>query len=253
MYKNERSKIRGFWFYNTPDCETIARLISELSERVNGSNFQEPLTSMNKNIISLLNSARKSTNSKETTKIGLQGKAFSEINNLSVKEFFAALPSEASGLQKLQSECAPPVKTLSEIEKPQQLHRSSGKLLLNKSTISNEKDSSPLTAFFNSGQQVEVRESVTKLTDTEDKTTRNFNLIDKLCNPTMKPASTSNKPALMPPTMFTQSTENQSQIKQLSELTKDQILQALQYLIQNDTSFQEKLYEAFKKSIEKIK
>lgn len=59
-------------------------------------------------------------------------------------------------------------------------------------------------------------------------------------------ATSTSKPALMPPTMFTASTPD---VRPTPEpLTRNQLLQAFNYLLKNDTDFVNKLHEAYVKS-----
>lgn len=66
------------------------------------------------------------------------------------------------------------------------------------------------------------------------------------------------KPALMPPIMFaSSSSKDKSELPTTSEvkynniepLTKNQMLQALSYLLRNDADFVQKLHEAYVKSL----
>lgn len=256
LYKNERSKIRGFWFYNSSDCEKIARLISQLSEKINDRLVSEAPKSLNvsKNVLSLLDTAQKMTMRNENDKNIVQGKAFTEINNLSVKEFFAALPLEATGFHILRSDHIrsdhPPVISLCEIEKIQQNQQAVEDILFDKGNSSNEKEEKPssLTALFSTSKNMKLNKNLSESAPIENLKKDNTGKAQTSSLTSSKNSNSSTRPALMPPTMFT-SNESSNHLKKLSELTKDQMLQALCYLIQNDTEFHEKLYEAFKKTI----
>lgn len=65
------------------------------------------------------------------------------------------------------------------------------------------------------------------------------------------------KPALMPPIMFASSAKEKSELPSTAEikynnlepLTKNQMLQALTYLLKHDSDFVQKLHEAYVKSL----
>lgn len=66
------------------------------------------------------------------------------------------------------------------------------------------------------------------------------------------------KPALMPPMMFTSSSLKEkselastveNKFKNVEPLTKNQMLQALSYMLKNDSDFVQKLHEAYVKSL----
>lgn len=65
------------------------------------------------------------------------------------------------------------------------------------------------------------------------------------------------KPALMPPIMFASSSKDKNELPSTSEvkynnvepLTKNQMLQALMYLLKHDGDFVQKLHEAYVKSL----
>jgi hypothetical protein len=73
LYRNERSRIRGFWFYNTSEClrigELIGRLVKECEAKVSGQqnlNMMNPMLqkqpNANVDIFTLLSKAQEDFN-----------------------------------------------------------------------------------------------------------------------------------------------------------------------------------------------
>lgn len=70
----------------------------------------------------------------------------------------------------------------------------------------------------------------------------------------------SQKPALMPPIMFASAVKEKcditttmdNKIRTIEPLTKNQMLQALTYLLRNDSDFVHKLHEAYVKSLAEL-
>lgn len=90
--------------------------------------------------------------------------------------------------------------------------------------------------------------------------------VHKMEHRSNSPAQNPNKPTLMPPTMFT-ATKEESIIEdplaastsisstntiRPEPLTQNQLLQALNYLLENDNDFMKKIHEAYLKSFNKI-
>lgn len=108
---------------------------------------------------------------------------------------------------------------------------------LNMMRISSPKPTSPLATYLNQSQDV-------------SHTVSSFNgskFEDVGMYPLINPITSQQKPALMPPTMFTASTG--SDIQPTPEpLTRNQLLQAFNYLLKHDADFVNKLHEAYVKS-----
>ncbi|XP_013193412.1 mRNA-decapping enzyme 1B [Amyelois transitella] len=107
---------------------------------------------------------------------------------------------------------------------------------LNLMHISSPKPTSPL-AYLNQSQEVTHSVSTYNGSKLEDVG------MYQLSNPLV----TQQKPALMPPTMFTTSTGTDTQPSP-EPLTRNQLLQAFNYLLKHDADFVNKLHEAYVKS-----
>lgn len=140
LYRNERSKIRGFWFYNVAECDRIGELVTRLVKHTTLNNKENNTSTTpmgraikiqqnvnaappaNVNILSMLSKAQEDFN-KVTTTTGLSGVAPNTnnsnraMNNPSVMNFFGAIPTDPATLQRLKPAVGPPVHTVDEIEK----------------------------------------------------------------------------------------------------------------------------------------
>ncbi|CAH4028544.1 mRNA-decapping enzyme 1B [Pieris brassicae] len=106
---------------------------------------------------------------------------------------------------------------------------------LNLMNISSPKPSSPLATYLNQSEIVHV-------------TPYNSGKLEDLgMAPIMNPFPNQPKPALMPPTMFTATTSCEVQSSP-EHLTRNQLLQAFNYLLKHDSDFVNKLHEAYVKS-----
>lgn len=109
---------------------------------------------------------------------------------------------------------------------------------LNLMHISSPKPTSPLAAYLNQSQDITHQVGSYNGGKLED-VGGIFSITNVLAN--------QQKPALMPPTMFTATPGND--IHQSPEpLTRNQLLQAFNYLLKHDTDFVNKLHEAYVKS-----
>jgi mRNA-decapping enzyme 1B len=130
---------------------------------------------------------------------------------------------------------------ISGLKKGQMLDDSNGAnpldIDLNLMRISSPKSSSPLASYLNQSQ--DVNHSVSTINGSK--------LDEASIYPMINPLNTQQKPALMPPTMFTASTGGDMQPSP-EPLTRNQLLQAFNYLLKHDTDFVNKLHEAYVKS-----
>lgn len=108
---------------------------------------------------------------------------------------------------------------------------------LNLMNISSPKPTSPLATYLNQSQDI-------------SHTVSSFNgskLDDIGMYPLIDAVTPQQKPALMPPTMFTASSGGEMQPSP-EPLTRNQLLQAFNYLLKHDADFVNKLHEAYVKS-----
>ncbi|KAM3962634.1 decapping mRNA 1 [Aphomia sociella] len=103
--------------------------------------------------------------------------------------------------------------------------------------ISSPKPTSPLATYLNQSQDVAHSGSTFNCSKLEDVG----------MYPLINPMPAQQKPALMPPTMFTASTGSDVQPSP-EPLTRNQLLQAFNYLLKHDADFVNKLHEAYVKS-----
>uniref|UniRef100_A0A336LMB7 CSON005654 protein n=1 Tax=Culicoides sonorensis TaxID=179676 RepID=A0A336LMB7_CULSO len=284
LYRNERSKIRGFWFYNSNECDRIGDLLKRLikdCQKTNKPNTdllsdaktstlmqQLKNTNNNVNILSMLSKAQDDFNKGSTSSSKQKDTTISShsgINNPSVMSFFAAIPNEVSSIQPLKSNGAPPVHTVDEIEKKQRVITPSSELRISPQnngvkyqkpgSPDIELGTSPIVTFFNSvslgGQHIGSNKNnpLSKAMNVSDiEQQQQIQNSSKIQN---------SKPTLMPPTMFQPKYENiedgkntgkLTQENEVKRLTKEQMLRAFDYLIKNDSDFVKKLYDAYLKS-----
>lgn len=254
LYRNERSKIRGFWFYNRNECDRIGDLLKRLIKDCQKTNAVIPKTDAgdakirslmqqlkntnnNINILSMLSKAQDDFNKgsvgspkqKDNTIASHSG-----IDNPSVMSFFAAIPNEVSSMQHLKSNGAPPVHTVDEIEKKQRGNtpsnevsgkfspQNNGLKLQKPSTPDTELGTSPIVTFFNSVSSLGGH----SMGNNKNKPLVNaMNVSDieqqqQLSNSSS--AGNSGKPTLMPPTMF-QSKAHCGNGKKVSKTENDQM------------------------------
>lgn len=83
LYRNERSRIRGFWFYNSLECDRISKLVSELVQKAgnpaesiinadNSAQVNEAKENNNVNIFKMLSNAQQeynNSNQQQSSKI----------------------------------------------------------------------------------------------------------------------------------------------------------------------------------------
>ncbi|XP_055383127.1 mRNA-decapping enzyme 1B [Condylostylus longicornis] len=92
LYRNERSRIRGFWFYNSSECdrigEIVRRLITECGLKKDGTNIQKNLdvvipSNNHINIFTMLSKAQEEfNNSANTNPVVIQTQGGGSIGNM---------------------------------------------------------------------------------------------------------------------------------------------------------------------------
>ncbi|XP_073811376.1 decapping mRNA 1 [Musca autumnalis] len=288
LYRNERSRIRGFWFYNSLECDRISKLVSDLVHTVanntttteNGSHASDVKpnngNNNNVNIFKMLSNAQQEFNNQNQKKQQTPLKASGNV----LKFFEAAKPTSdiaytprilpntllVEQLEKQQRDIQPSQQQqLEDVNATKRLSCS----LLESSTNSLHNQSIPRpgststldnTAVYNRGPDFGFTQALTAATCSStsnigeqislSKIFSNLNFQKSLSQAT----ELTNKPALMPPTMFdkpsstTSSQTNFAEPEQRDPLNKQQFIQAFNYLIQNDDDFVDKLHEAYLKT-----
>lgn len=269
LYRNERSKIRGFWFYNSNESDRIGDLLKRLIKDCQKTNVEPNFdggdtkirllmqqlknTNNNINILSMLSKAQDDFNKGSSGQKDSVVAPHLGINNPSVMNFFAAIPNDVSSMQQLKSNGAPPLHTVDEIEKKQRVatpsNEISGKIspqnnllkLQKPATPDIELGTSPIVTFFNSVSISNKSKQIVNAMNVSD--------IEQ------QQHSASAKPTLMPPTMFQPKSRNDKSVSPTNDqtevklLTKEQMLRALDHLLKTDDDFVNKLYDAYLKSM----
>lgn len=261
LYRNERSRIRGFWFYNSEECDRISSLVNSLlqnkeSEGQNPAQLQDNLKPGKLSIFNMLSQAQKEYNAQ----LNSQPESTNNTNNqcenttpCNVLKFFESAkhatveallargqPLSVDQLEKQHRSITPivvqsgdgefieaskgPISPLLRAPNPgvpQNIE--TPMLFLNTFKFDKKKDDIPASALI--------------VNDDAEQCLRRILVVDK-------PADV--KPALMPPTMFdvpnvTQEHDQQS----MQPLNMAQFVQAFTYLIQNDKDFVTKLHNAY--------
>eukprot|EP00099_Drosophila_melanogaster_P003416 NP_001163282.1 decapping protein 1, isoform B [Drosophila melanogaster] len=263
LYRNERSRIRGFWFYNSEECDRISGLVNGLlkskDQGTNGqaqrhvSAPQQPKqdSSQPASIFNMLTKAQKDYNaqvsggqpktpSAENVTAGNVLKFFESAKQATAESLFHRVqPLSVDQLEKQQraatpgEDLLPPAgrdnheSRLSPFQKMQQL---------NIQLLSDLK----IGKSYATAQSPTVAPSSSALMANDDagKCLRRLLAGDK-------PG-----PALMPPTMFDAPNNGnpepqQPQQPQQPLLNSTQFVQAFTYLIQNDKEFANKLHKAY--------
>ncbi|XP_017045390.1 mRNA-decapping enzyme 1B [Drosophila ficusphila] len=252
LYRNERSRIRGFWFYNSEECDRISGLVNSLlKSKEQGTNGQSqrhgPVPQLpkqdNASIFNMLSKAQKDYNaqvsgqpktpSTESVTAGNVLKFFESAKQATAESLFHRVqPLSVDQLEKQQRAATPgedllPLagrdsqdSRLSPFQKAQQLNTQLlSDLKIGKSFAT---PPSPTTAPSSSslGANNDAGKCLRRLLAGD------------------KPG-----PALMPPTMF--DAPNNGNPEPQQPLNSTQFVQAFTYLIQNDKEFANKLYKAY--------
>lgn len=283
LYKNSKTKIFGIWFYNREECVQLAVLLETVMESVRENNADIHLQSEDVDIFRLLSRAQEDFN-KTPKKSEQPQPKFStprapDVTSQSVMDFFA----QASGksvtkpvnapevemhftLQRLMSN---PVHTVEHIEKQQRSTTPQEQVLLRKKggnnssadrrsvpinfqTSSDKKENGLNYSRVSPQHSAPITSPLTAFITQKQKDDRDAS------SPLAQFLETPQKPALMPPMMFASSSNKQDKVdnllldnktKNVEPLTKNQMIQALSYMLKTDSEFVTKLHEAYVKSL----
>lgn len=255
LYRNSKSKIFGIWFYNRDECVSLTLILETVMETVKEKNIDKNKKADGVDIFGLLSRAQEDYNKtpiKQESHPQFSTPRAPDVTSQSVMDFFAKAGTKSAAkpvhtpeseiqftLQKLMNN---PAHSVEHIEKqqrsitPQKNHKENG---MNFIRVSSPKptSSSPLATFL--GQKVKE--------DRDPVTSPMANLMDS--GPAAKP------PALMAPIMFASCAskpdepECSSSLQPVEPLTKNQMLQAVTYLLKNDSDFVTKIHEAYVRSM----
>ncbi|KAM8712545.1 hypothetical protein ACLKA7_012962 [Drosophila subpalustris] len=268
LYRNERSRIRGFWFYNSEECDRISSLVNGLLLNKE-SNGHQPSSLIgypkpgNSSIFNMLTQAQKEYNAQLNSQpqTGVTTNQSENVTSCNVLKFFEsakqatveaqlnrAQPLSVDELEK-QHRAVSPVETApsqSFAREGEFVGSSEGPLspfLQASSSLSTVPRSSgnPISLLNKIKFEKNVSDSPASAlitTDDAEQCLRRLLVGDK-------PADM--KPALMPPTMFdvpNVKTETE-QNHYIQPLNSAQFVQAFTYLIQTDKEFVTKLHNAY--------
>ncbi|EDW61156.1 mRNA-decapping enzyme 1B [Drosophila virilis] len=254
LYRNERSRIRGFWFYNSEECDRISSLVNSLllNKASNGQQSGSLLAyskSGSSSIFNMLSQAQKEYNAQ----LNCQSQAAStvaqseNVTSRNVLKFFESAkqatveaqlnrpqPLSVDQLEKQQRSVTP-------IEAHCQSAARDGELMgSSKCPLSPFPTASTSSIARNTGKPIsflrdESPASALLASAEAEKCLRRLLVGDK-------PDA---KPALMPPTMFDVPSVKPEPEQPYLPLNSTQFVQAFTYLIQNDKEFVNKLHKAY--------
>ena len=246
LYKNAQGHINGIWFYDKEECARIAEVLGKLVKPSNKS-----LVSMNK-------PPDPKPQEEGTSKRVMDFFAKASSNAPSQAPFIApppGIPHKQDGekplLQRLMSN---PVKTVEQIEKQQRtITPQKEPLNLRKKDKSNTRPVS-LGAAMSAQQSLENGLGFLRINESSPTATIptqqffNSTLVHSELETSLP--DTPSKPELIPPVVFAASAKKEDVNLNVrpEPLTKSQLLQAVSYLLKNDSDFINKLHEAYVKS-----
>lgn len=258
LYRNERSRIRGFWFYNSEECDRISSLVNSLlfNKESNGhQGFPKP---GNSSIFNMLSQAQKEYNAQlnNQNQPGAPTNLSENVTSCNVLKFFesakqATVEAQLNRPQPLSvDQLEKQHRTVTPVEAPSQSFSRDGEFI--------GSSESPLSPFLKASTSTVPRNSANPIsllnkikfeknvseppasaliaTDDAEQCLRRLLVGDK---PDIKPA-------LMPPTMFdVPNVKAETEQNFLQPLNSAQFVQAFTYLIQNDKEFVTKLHNAY--------
>ncbi|XP_023171722.2 mRNA-decapping enzyme 1A [Drosophila hydei] len=267
LYRNERSRIRGFWFYNSDECDRISSLVNSLllNKASNGQQQQkqqQPASLLacskpgNSSIFNMLSQAQKEYNAQLNcqSQPGATVIQPENVTSRNVMKFFESAkqatveshlnrpqPLSVDQLEKQQRSVTPIEASTrdGEFVGSSQCPLSPFLTATTSSTARNTvgKPNSFLSElkFEKSIEESSPSGSALIATDEAEQCLRRLLVGDK----------PDTKPALMPPTMFDVPSVKSEPEQPYFPLNSAQFVQAFTYLIQNDKEFVNKLHKAY--------
>lgn len=288
LYRNSKNKIYGIWFYNKDECDSITSLLKTLMTSLREQPNEKTEKRENLGILSMLSKAQEDfsktpVKSDAQPQFSSTPRTAPDVTSQSVMDFFAkasgktaqkppAMPT-GTGENILQRLMSNPAHSVEHIEKqqrsitPQEQNAVRHKLgpqgdrrsvPINFPAAADAKSDSVMNFFRVASPQTQQTASPLAF------------LVHSQCaqpeeppdvsgtSPLAQLLETPQKPALMPPMMFASANKSDSnyvanslntdKFRNLEPLTKNQMLQALNYLLRTDSDFVIKLHEAYVKS-----
>lgn len=265
LYRNSKNRIYGIWFYNRDECDNITSLLKSLMTSLREQPSEKTEKRDNVGIFSMLSRAQEDfgrtpvKSESHPPQFSSTPRGPTDVTSQSVMDFFAkasgktvqkpiAMPVVSNNDRILQRLMSNPAHTVEHIEKQQRSvtpHEIT-------SIRSNDRRSAPVTfpndsvaSFFRAASPQRVSPFLAPPEDPPDMSTT---------SPLAQPLETSQKPALMPPMMFANFGGNNAgeKLRNVEPLTRNQMLQALNYLLRTDQEFVVKLHEAYVKSFTEV-
>ncbi|XP_030384576.1 uncharacterized protein LOC115631865 [Scaptodrosophila lebanonensis] len=274
LYRNERSRIRGFWFYNSEECDRISNLVNSLLQNKESNGPHAPAASANNllsqskpenaSIFNMLSKAQQEYNAKlnipQQNSAQLENatpcnvlKFFESAKQATADAFFNRVqqPLSVDQLEKQQRVATPSEGHSQASAREVDLAGSSECRLspfqqASASAINVNSANALLLGKPKIGQSFVDSNSSLFAADEAEQCLRRLLVGEQ--------SSGDARPALMPPTMFdapNAKLETGTHSRQQSEshtLNSAQFVQAFTYLIQNDKEFVNKLHKAYLKS-----
>ncbi|XP_017125418.1 mRNA-decapping enzyme 1A [Drosophila elegans] len=268
LYRNERSRIRGFWFYNSEECDRISCLVNGLlksKDQGTGTNGQaqrmaatpQQLQQQQQpkqdkaSIFNMLSKAQKDYNAQ----VSGQPKTPSTAENVTAGNVLKFFESAKQATAESLFHRVQPL-SVDQLEKQQRAGTPGEDLL--PGTAGRDSHESRLSPF----QKLSSQQLNTQLLS-ELKIGKNY--APAASSPTSAPTSSALMvnddagkclrrllagdkpgPALMPPTMFDAPNNGNPEPQEVQQpLNSTQFVQAFTYLIQNDKEFANKLHKAY--------
>ncbi|KAH8272911.1 hypothetical protein KR018_009743 [Drosophila ironensis] len=246
LYRNERSRIRGFWFYNSEECDRISSLVNSLLKNKD-ANGQAPRSAPptaahpkpdNASIFNMLSKAQKEYNAQMTGGSQAKTTASENVTPGNVLKFFES--AKQANAETLFHRVQP--LSVDQLEKQQRAATPGEELIPSAAESRLSPFQKGQTLSLLSDLKIGSAPTSTDLSDDAGKSLRRLLAGDKL----------EIKPALMPPTMFDAPNGNPENVtfgqkpkQPMQPLNSTQFVQAFTYLIQNDKEFVNKLHKAY--------
>ncbi|KAI4461265.1 transcription factor smif decapping enzyme dcp1 [Holotrichia oblita] len=277
LYRNSKSKIFGIWFYNREECVNITFLLESLTEGLKEKMTEKTTKKDNSvDIFSMLTKAQEDFN-KTPNKADTQPPFSSTPASTKTSKQAPVTPGDGENLlQRLMSN---PAHSVEHIEKQQRSITPQEQIQMRQKTNSQGDRRSVPISFTNASTDRKSENGINLIGVSSPQQTAagtsplaaflmqsQSHIPDENeilgTSPLAQLLETPQKPSLMPPMMFATSSskdkndlyiQNSSdRLQNIEPLTKNQMLQALTYLIKHDADFVTKLHEAYVKSITDI-
>ncbi|EDW01901.1 mRNA-decapping enzyme 1B [Drosophila grimshawi] len=265
LYRNERSRIRGFWFYNSEECDRISSLVNGLlqNKAING---QQPHTLLpfskpsNLSIYNMLSQAQKEYNAQANCQpqSGVTAAALNQSENVTSHNVLKFFESAKQATVEAHLNRPTPL-SVDELEKQQRSVTPNEAPPINNQSTNRDGDC-PLSPFLKASTSSSSRhpdKPISLLTEmkfeqhVDESPSASALFASDEAEQCLRRLLVGNRPearpALMPPTMFdvVPKVKQESVSESEKPLNCAQFVQAFTYLIKNDKEFVNKLHKAY--------